>query len=354
MATSIRSVSAAALPTAHYERWREIHRMRPHLASPYLHPQFTRAVAKVRQDACVTIVEQDGVGVGYFPHHRKKLIGAPIGENLNDVQAIVCVAEADLDIENILLASGLQAWDFDHLLTVNEKLAPFARGHAVSPIVDLQAGFDDWFASRSKTASRFKQLARKRRNLERDVGPLRVEENAVDASVFERIIALKRQKCQQSGIPDFMSWGWVAGLLRDLRDERREDFEGVVTACYAGDALVAAHFGMRTDRVWHWWFPVYEAQYAKYSPGSHLLIEVCRLAAARGITSVDLGKGTEPYKLEFANAAIDLMEGTAFRSTASGWTLECSRRALRAGKRKLKRPALALKQRILASIAESR
>ena len=70
---------------------------------------------------------------------------------------------------------------------------------------------------------------------------------------------------------------------------------------------------MYSERAWHWWFPVYEHSFAKYSPGALLLLGVAEEAAARGIALLDLGKGDDAYKSSFSNTDTPLAEGCASR-----------------------------------------
>ena len=70
---------------------------------------------------------------------------------------------------------------------------------------------------------------------------------------------------------------------------------------------------MRTPEVFHIWFPAYHPEFAKYSPGLILLIEMAQHCAAAGIERVDLGKGSQRYKKSFASAAIPLAEGVVTR-----------------------------------------
>ena len=76
-----------------------------------------------------------------------------------------------------------------------------------------------------------------------------------------------------------------------------------------GDRVVAAHMGMRSRTVLHYWFPSFDRAYAKFSPGRILLLELCRAAAAAGIREVELGAGDEDYKLRFADGAIPVAAG---------------------------------------------
>jgi CelD/BcsL family acetyltransferase involved in cellulose biosynthesis len=320
-------------------RWSDIQRAHPDLASPYLHPEYTRQVAEVRTDTYVGILERGGEPLAFFPHHRKGYFGVPVGERLTDVQGVIAEPGLQVSPDALLRGCHLLTWDFDHLLARESAFLDHADRHDSSPIVDLSQGYEAWFDARKKASRRVKELPRKRRKLEREVGPVRFVEHTEDVDVLERVIELKRAQCQRTGVVDFMSWPWIDLLVRRIHRTKTSGFEGVLTALYAGDTLVAAHLGMRTDRVWHWWFPVYEEQFGNYSPGAIMLMDLARRAVEVGVTTVDLGKGEDPYKSSFANAEVPLLEGSAVRRNLAGFAVRRSRRALKEGREQLRHAA---------------
>jgi len=89
-----------------------------------------------------------------------------------------------------------------------------------------------------------------------------------------------------------------------------ESFAGMLSLLYAGDRIIAGHFGMRSRTDWHWWFPSYDPTVAKYSPGLILLLEMARHAASVPLRTIDLGKGQARYKDQFKNAAVPLAMGS--------------------------------------------
>jgi hypothetical protein len=91
---------------------------------------------------------------------------------------------------------------------------------------------------------------------------------------------------------------------------------------------VAAHFGMRSGTVWHHWFPAYDPQFQKQSPGLIILWRMAQSAEGLGLTMIDMGLGDFEFKLRFANAAVPLAEGRVGASWFS---------ALRDGIRQAKR-----------------
>ena len=81
---------------------------------------------------------------------------------------------------------------------------------------------------------------------------------------------------------------WTRALLDRIFACRGEAFAGELSALYAGDRLAAVHFGMRSYGVLHLWFPSYDADLAKFSPG---LIHDLELHQGRGRA------GNSPHRL---------------------------------------------------------
>ena len=67
--------------------------------------------------------------------------------------------------------------------------------------------------------------------------------------------------------------------------------------------------GMRSKTVLHGWFAAYDPAFAKYSPGILLLLDMAKRASSPGISIIDMGKGSEPYKQRL-NGAIQIAEGS--------------------------------------------
>jgi CelD/BcsL family acetyltransferase involved in cellulose biosynthesis len=103
---------------------------------------------------------------------------------------------------------------------------------------------------------------------------------------------------------------------------------------YAGDVVAALHLGLRSGQVWHSWFPAYNPDLDRYSPGLVLMLELAAAAAsALGIREIDLGKGEARYKLALATGSVALNEGSVGAlplSALSARAQAAARRTLRA------------------------
>jgi CelD/BcsL family acetyltransferase involved in cellulose biosynthesis len=307
-------ISPTELGTAERARWQALQDSNPLLASPCFSHEFTLAAAAARRDVRIAVLEENHRIVGFFPHQQRWGMGLPAGGRLSDHHGVIAAPGVRIDWSELLRRSRLSYWQFDHL-TASQHPGCEVQ-HATSPGLDLSGGFAAYQERRNQASTVLSKLQRAGRKLARDLGPLRFEADCRDDAVFRHVLSMKSQQCRRTGALDFFSWDWTRTLVEQIRATDTEAFGGRVSALYAGQTLVAAHFGMRSRRVWHWWFPVYSHAYAPYSPGLLMLMNVAEFAAAQGHTLLDLGKGDEAYKSRFADCGAPLLEGVVARPTA--------------------------------------
>ena len=90
------------LDSAHAALWSQWQQEDPALASPYLCREFVQAVAAVRRDVFVGVIEQDGRVAGFFPFQRSRFgFGRPVGAMLSDVHGIIAAPEAAMTLRPI-------------------------------------------------------------------------------------------------------------------------------------------------------------------------------------------------------------------------------------------------------------
>ncbi len=314
---NITVIGASQLDAGLQARWRELQAGNTALRSPYFAPEFTLAVAAVRDDVRIAILEQAGRIAGFFPHQARWGIGLPVGGGLSDHHGVVCASDTRWNWLQVLQGARLSSWRFDHLPREQAPAGALSTP-ALSPVMDLSRGFAAYLTARRTCGiRRLGEIERKGRKLAREVGPLRFEAHTADRDVFETVLRLKSRQCRRTGVPDFFAQAWTRALAERIAATQQPHFSGCLSALYAGDTLVAAHLGMRSPGVWHWWFPVYEHTLAAYSPGGLLLLNVAQAAAAQGHAMLDLGKGEDAYKQSFADGSLPLAEGWVHRPALS-------------------------------------
>lgn len=318
---TIQLTGANALTADQWGRWSEIQRQNPALQSPYFRPEFTQAVAKVRSDVEVAVIEQNGQAVGFFPFQRTRWnIGKPVGGRLSDFHGVVVDSGVTLSAQDVLAACDLNAWDFDHLIEAEQTVDTGPVQQFMSPYLDLSEGYQGWEEKKRQAKSRLlKTTARYIRKMEREVGPVRFEWNSADNAVFDTLLEWKSEQYRRTGLDDLFQFEWIVNLLQDIRQQNSPEFAGRLAVMYVNEEIVAVHFGMQSHHVLHSWFPSYSLEFSQYRPGTVLMIELARLSDEHGITHMDLGKGDEQYKQSLMSAAYMVGEGCWARPNFSNW-----------------------------------
>jgi hypothetical protein len=238
---------------------------------------------------------------------------------------VIASADVPWNPEEIMSALGLSAWEFDHQLAWQTPLAPHFTKVAQSPVIDLTDGYEKWLEIRKVAGTSIKGMLRQRRKLERESKALEFTWHTTDAAAFRQLLAWKSAQYVRTSVPDIFRERWIVALLDRIRHLQGPNLLGVLSTLRADGRLLAVHFGMQAGSTLHWWFPAYDPEQARCSPGQVLLLKVAEAAAAHGVTRIDLGKGCEDYKLALASTAVEIAEGSIDRrpfaaSVRRGWT----------------------------------
>jgi CelD/BcsL family acetyltransferase involved in cellulose biosynthesis len=292
--------------------WSDLQRADPTLESPFFRPEFTQAVAAVRADVEVAILEEAGQPVGFFPFQRGRWrAGRPVGGRMSDYQGLIARQGLAWSAEELLRSCRLSAWDFDHLVTSQEVFRPYHFTLGGSPYADLSRGFDAFVTARREEGVRtINRVKRLRRKLEREKGDVRLAFHTNDRGVFEALLAWKSTQYRRTRVTDVFAFSWTVQLLERVLAVKDEAFRGILTALYVRDRLVAIEMSLCSHDVIHSWFPAYDHEFARYSPGLVLQLELLREAATGGFRRYDMGKGSAQYKDSFASGVVPLAEGS--------------------------------------------
>ncbi len=324
-ALNIAVVSGHELSAGQRSAWVQLQAADGALASPFFHPEFTAAVASVRDDVHVALLEQAGAVVGFFPFQRGAGgAGLPVGAGRSNYHGVIAARGLRWDARQLMRHCGLRVWDFDHLIAAQAPFAPFHSHTTISYVIDLSNGFGPYLAAQRANGSRTVQrLREKARRFEREVGPLHFEPNERSGAALDALMRWKSAQYRRTGEQDRFAVAWNVGLLREIHARQTDGFAGMLAVLYAGDTLAAAVMGMRAGPVFHWWFPAYDPAFARYSPGLVLLLKLVEGTDELGLRIIDLGKDHALYKERWANASVPLAEG----SVATDWPMALRRRA---------------------------
>jgi CelD/BcsL family acetyltransferase involved in cellulose biosynthesis len=129
------------------------------------------------------------------------------------------------------------------------------------------------------------------------------------------VVELKREQYAVTGARDYFAEPDRMDLLTRLLHTRGSEFSGILSTLHVGPNLVAAHFGIRSGSVLHWWFPVYDPAYSALGPGWMLLRELVSASPALGINRIDLGRGDDEYKRRAKTGEVMVSQGVVSRSS---------------------------------------
>jgi CelD/BcsL family acetyltransferase involved in cellulose biosynthesis len=324
-------IPGKAIDGALVRQWRALQESNPDLQNPCFAPEFTQAVAAARNDVEVAIIEELGNFVAIFPFQRKAGGRAiPVGGIVSDYQGLICPPNFSCDSRELLKTCGLISWDFDRLLATQQSFKPFHKLCEPSALIDLSHGYDAYVAERRAAGTeQIKKCMNLMRRLELEIGPIRFVPHSPDRSMLAKVLAWKSQQYRKTGWRDLFALKWGRSLVDGIHATQSDSFAGMLSLLYAGEKLLAGHIGMRSRSVWHYWFPAYDPQFAKYSPGLILLLKMAEHAPQIGLRTIDLGTGLTLYKRRLMNASISVAEGSVERPSWLSF--------LRAARRKAKR-----------------
>lgn len=304
-------LAARDLNDAHVARWAELQCANADLRSPFFHPSYAREAADFFPGVEVAIFEEGGRPQGYFPFQRAAGNRAiPVGGAINDFQGVVARKGLAFDAERLVRDCGLCSWRFTQLI-VSQR--PFQRYHwftADSPSMDLSEGFAAYARRRREDGHvLISRTERKIRRAAREIGPVRFEAEASDPCLFDLLVDWKERQYARMRAANPLARPCTLAFFRRLLTRDDNDFRGVLSALYFGDRPAALHFGLRCGNVLHLWFPAYEKELGRYSPGIIFFIQLARAAEAMGVSRVDFGAGNERFKASFRSAGTQVAVG---------------------------------------------
>ncbi|MFF0462077.1 GNAT family N-acetyltransferase [Streptomyces mexicanus] len=285
------------------------------LGNPFLSPEFALAVGRCRRGVRIAVAREGGEPAAFFPFQRSAAgVGRAIGLGVSDAQGVVHRPGFTWDARELLRACGLAVWEFDHLVTGQQPFQAAATGAFPSPVMDVDQGYDSYLRELRARSPKFTRTTlAKERKLGRDAGPVTYVHDERDPAVLRTLMGWKSAQYRRTGRSDRFAHEWITHLVTRLFHTRSEPFAGILSVLYADGKPVAAHFGLRTERVLACWFPAYDPAYAKYSPGLVLHLRMAEAAAADGIAYLDLGRGQKEYKDSLKTRELQVFEGWVTR-----------------------------------------
>jgi CelD/BcsL family acetyltransferase involved in cellulose biosynthesis len=313
-----RVVTPSRLTAEEREIWRTICAGDPTLSGPFFSPVFAEAAERAGVDARVCIIEDDGRIAAFFPFQFANSLsrwlgaGMRIGGEISDHFGMIAPPGFSISERELLRLCGLSSFYFTHL-----DEAQLRHGlHGERPEIGLLVRMERGGAARwEEICANDKMLAgdtkRKVRRITEKFGPLNFEFQIADPHpALDRLIEIKRRQYARTNSGDSLGDAWKRRMLHDLADSQAPDCEGVLSVLSAGNEYLASHFGIRGRSDMHYWFPVYNIEHEKLSPGRLIYKYLVEAADAHGFKTLDNGAGDTRAKRDFSNASMTYYRGT--------------------------------------------
>lgn len=320
------------IPANIKQSWRSIQTLNNDLGSPFFCPEFTEIVARASGNVEVAVWKEGSEVVALFPYERKKgNFAGPVGSHISDYDGLIFRPGFVADPRQLLRDCGLVAWDFSHSLATDPTFAPWHKSKSYVALTDIRCGYDEYLKKHKATDHRqIKNYFKRIQKLEEEVGPLDFVLHTGDETLLQKLIDLKSAQCQRNGWREIFAEPWVAEVLRSIHRAQSPEFSGMLSALYAGQHLVALHFGMRSAKMLHRWFPVHEEGFSKYSPGIVLTLKMLERCPQIGIDTVDWGAGEHQLKQFVMDSSISTGSGSVELPRPATLVRRCSEFPVRA------------------------
>jgi len=330
--TALRLVGLTDLTPTELDVWRSLRAANPQLDSPYFDPSFAAAVQASGVEVTVAVDGRGADLAAVVACQRDGSVLRPVGWPGADFQGAVLAPGATFEPRE-LLVDGVRSFEFDHWLLPCAEMEPWVESRAASPYVEVTGGLDGYLSRASKSGrDNMGQARRRTARAERELGPVTFCAQSSDAEALAWLIDRKREQYAATGARDHFASEDRRALLSLLLDTHEPGCEGILSTLHFGDVLVAAHFGIRSQRALHWWFPVYDPAFANYATGWIMLRELAMVAPELGFERIDLGRGDDEYKRRARTGEVEVAAGATVGTPARRVGHKARRAAVTAAK----------------------
>jgi len=287
--------------------WADLRASNPQTYSPYFHFDYTALISELREDVFIACIYDDDLPVAFLPYQGERF-ARPVGAPMTDYHGFICKADAVFDPVEILKAAGIGAFHFSAV--VNAQMAPQVQSEDEGVLLNIEKGAEQWRSERDGSYRRhLKSNRRRTRKSQEDIGEPRFVWKSQDQSVFEQLIAWKKQKFTETGKYDVLSADWTLQLLEQLWSRKDGELRCDMQALYFGDRLAAIDLGLSDGETFHSWIVAYDGELHSYAPGIQLLEGLIDASSQLGYKRIDLGIGTDGYKRHYATEPVSAGSG---------------------------------------------
>jgi CelD/BcsL family acetyltransferase involved in cellulose biosynthesis len=305
------------LNAAETAAWYDFMSATPELGRGFLSPRFARACEQAHGRARVAVL-RDGAGLAAFLPFQFRSAGhatfgaaEPIGGGLADHAGIVARPGLAIVPSALLRLIGLGSLFVPQLSPGQARFGLSSMPARIGHLIDLSQGPEAYFGALAKRDKAFFQdTERRARRLEKELGAVTFSVTPdPPAAAVEAVIAAKRSQFDRTGVGDPLAPEDSRRLLLALARDGGADCRVVISRLAAGERVLAQHLGLLHGQTLSYWFPVYDPDARRVSPGRMLLWHTIRASAVHGITLIDRGGGDSQAKRDFSTGTVEF--GTA-------------------------------------------
>ena len=314
-----------ALSEAEIRRWDVLLDGHAPYMSPFLTREWCLAVHRHRGGVHVLILSDGGRIVGYLPFQMKRgrhWLGhaEKVGGQMSDCFDIIGRPEFRGGGLNVLGLAKLSALTLDHMPAELATLGLSDVEHSTG----IRVVIDDFPAYMTELARANKKLIvnvrRGERQLATQIGEVRFSWNVADTlGELDRLIDQKRAQYRRTHVPDGLAPPWKRKLLRGLFTEPSQ-LKPVLSTLHSGQTWMATCLSLAYKDVLHIWFPAYNSEYHRFSPGHVLFFKLFEHATSLGFRIFDFGEGASQYKRAYRGEDYVLLKGRLHSQSLLGFS----------------------------------
>jgi hypothetical protein len=283
------------------------------LASPFLCPEFSRAVDRFCSNAVSPCSPTDRTSsVSSLSSGAGSASSVPIGFGINDCQGLIHAPDVEWDPRELFRAWKVSVWQFGHLAEGQRPFERYAAAVAPSPGFALKfARPTGWILAELRGRCPKLLLVVREPVGQVDHPVSYVHGGLTRSGGASHLMRWRSGQYHHFGWADIFDRPWIVEVADYLFSTHSDQFGGQLPVLYAGETPVAAHFGLRSGHVLARWFPACDPGFSRQSPG---LIQHMRMAeetAALDIHLINLGKGAERYKQTLKTHELVVAQGMA-------------------------------------------
>jgi len=285
----------------------------------FMHPDFCRLVHRIVSPVEVVVLEDQGRIVGVVPLARAQGLTGRIrgyGQVAQEISDGFCFPVEDAYVDTLgsaLLKAGVWSIFVTHFTVgrriPNVNMGAVTKTYAVRSAVGMG---NLWDQLKERSKKFWSDTERCVRRLNEFSGGYQFHWNSPaperDLAILIDLKLEQYRRTNQYKAPLFQKD--LQELLKALVMMPTGKFSAPLSVLYCGDKLVAAHLGLSGGGRLHYWFPVYDPAYSKYSPGKILLSEVMKHSEAQSVAIIDFGEGYADYKVAVSNEVRELCKAT--------------------------------------------